>query len=100
MELLNHERCVAGNKELRDILRRAEALVNRTGGATQEDLKAILARLLDRAPEIGDASHSETLDARLLEEVAEYVRNFNALQQVIVRIRSALTNRRAPSKAA
>jgi hypothetical protein len=100
MEILNHERFVAGNNELREILGRAERLENRTGGGSREELTIIQAHLLAGTPEIGDASRSETLDAPLLDEVAEYVRNLRALQHVIEKIRVAMADRRVASIAA
>jgi hypothetical protein len=98
MELIDHERFLAGNEELRQLLRRANGVSNADGRATEADLLAIQARLQNLTPAIGDASRGETLDARLLGEVAEYINNLRALQTTIERIRNAPVDRRAPSE--
>ncbi len=100
MELHSHERFIAGNQELREILRRAEGVGSADGRVTEEDLTAIGVRLQNLTPEVGDASRSETLDVRSLGEVAEYVKNLRTLQQAIEKIRSAPADRRARSEPA
>jgi len=61
MEHQTHARFFSANQELRDFLRRAECLAHGIGTVTEEDLKTISLRLLNLAPEVGDASRSETL---------------------------------------
>ena len=100
MKRPNHGRFIAGNQELREILRRAEKLEKVPGTTNDRNLMKIGIRLLNQTPEIGDASRCETLDRALLDEVAEYVKNLLALQKVIETFRSAPVDRRAPTEAA
>jgi hypothetical protein len=90
MELYKHERFRAANQELWEFLRRVEALASRSGTVTETELKTILDRMLNLAPEVGDASRSETLDGNLLSGIQEYVQNFRALQQAIEKIRCVI----------
>jgi len=53
-----------------------------------------MARLLAIAPEIGDASRGVFLDAQLLGEIAEYVKNFRALQRAVERVHDVMLARR------
>src|ERR1700686_4911241 len=70
MEIQTHARFLAANQELRDFLRRVVCLANGAGKATDDDVEKISLRLMNLAPEVGDASRSETLDTCLLSEVA------------------------------
>src|SRR4029077_8997951 len=94
MNQYNHERFLSANQELRDFLRRVENLVHGTGTITDGDLKALSRRLSNLAPEIGDAAHSETLDAGLRNEVAEYVKNLRALQIALEKVRCIMLARK------
>ncbi len=87
MENQTHARIFSANQELRAFLRRAECLANGPGTVTEEDLNKISLRLMNLAPEIGDASRSETLDTGLQSEVAEYVKNLRALQGALEKVR-------------
>src|SRR5579863_675693 len=89
-----HERFLSANQELRDFLRGVENLANGTGTTTDGDLKALSQRLSNLAPEIGDASHSETLDAGLRNEVAEYVKNLRAVQIALEKVRCIMLARK------
>lgn len=100
MEPRRHIRFVAANQELRGLLARVEALANGTGNVTAYDLQGLAQRLQNIAPEIGDASRSETLDSALQIEVAEYVRNFRALQAALERVRCVMLSRRVQLEAA
>ena len=93
MELCKHERFQAANQELRGFLRRIEAMANGSATVTEAELKTILDRMLTLAPEVGDASRSETLDGNLLGGIEEYVQNFRALQQAIEKIRCVILGR-------
>jgi hypothetical protein len=99
LEHVHHDRFIAGNRELREILRRAEGLENADCRVTEEDLKIIRDRLLNVTPEIGEASRSVTLDADLQDQVAEYVKNLRALLHVMEKIRCNPGDRRVPSEA-
>jgi hypothetical protein len=94
MELQSHERFRAANQELREFLRRVESLANGSVRVREAELKTILDRMLNLAPEIGDASRSEILDGNLLNGIEEYVQNFRALQRAIEKIRSIMMGRR------
>jgi hypothetical protein len=100
MDQQNHERFLSANQELRDFLRRVENLVNGTGSITDGDLKALSQRLSNLAPEIGDASHSETLDTGLRIEVAEYVKNLRALQSALEKVHCIMLARKFQLEAA
>jgi len=80
MKNQTHTRFLSANQKLRDFLRRAEGLATKSGTVTEKDLKQFSMRLMTLAPEIGDASRSETLDTSLQHEIAEYVKNLRALQ--------------------
>jgi uncharacterized protein YigA (DUF484 family) len=94
MENQMHARFLSANHELRDFLRRVEHPANETGTVNEGDLEKIAQRLSNLAPEIGDASRSETLNARLQLEIAEYVKNLRALQDALERVRSFMRARR------
>lgn len=94
MNSRKHERFLCANQELRDFLGRVENLAKGTGTITDRDLKALSDRLSTLAPEIGDASRSETLDADLRSEVAEYVRNLRALQNALEKVRCIMLARK------
>ncbi|MGD0909618.1 MAG: hypothetical protein ABSA96_18715 [Candidatus Acidiferrales bacterium] len=92
--MANHDRSIAANRQLRDLLRRAVGFANGHGTSTERDLMAVLGRLLALKPEIGDASRGEILDAQLRDEIAEYVKNFRALQRTVEQIRNVMLARR------
>jgi hypothetical protein len=92
--MANHDRFIAANQQLRDLLRRAAGFANGNGASTERDLMTVLGRLLALKPEIGDASRGETLDAQLRDEIAEYVKNFRALQRTVEKIRNVMLARR------
>ena len=94
MENQTHARLLSANQELRGYLRWVERMANGTGTVTEEELNKISLRLMNLAPQVGDASRSETLDAALQSEVAEYVRNLRALQGAIKNVRCVLLARR------
>jgi hypothetical protein len=95
MENQTQDRTRSANQELRNFLRRVECLANGTGTMSEDDLQKVSQRLLNLAPEIGDASRSETLNAGLQSEIAEYVRNLKALQEVLEKVRCVMLARRA-----
>lgn len=94
MERQKHERFFAANEELRAFLQRVESLVSGTGTITECDLKALSQRLAMLAPEVGDASRGETLDAGLRNEVAVYVDNLRAVQGALERVRCVMLARK------
>ena len=94
MDPHKHERFLAANQDLRDFLGRVENLANGSGTITDGDLKALSRRLSTLAPEVGDASRSETLDADLRNEVAEYVKNLRALQTALEKVRCIMLARK------
>lgn len=100
MENQMHARFLSANQELRDFLRRVEHLANGAGTVNEDDLQKIAQRLLNLAPEIGDASRSETLNAGLQLEIAEYVKNLQALQGALERVRFVMRARRAQLESA
>jgi hypothetical protein len=90
MEIPSHNRFSAANQDLRDLLRRAARFANGNGTATERDVATLAVRLVCLAPEIGDASRGETLDAQLRNEIAEYVTNFRALQRAVEKVRDVM----------
>jgi hypothetical protein len=94
MQNNKHERFISANEELRDFLQRVEGLASGTCSISERDLQALSRRLLTLAPEIGDASRSETLDANLRNEVAEYVKNIRALQAALEKVRCVMLARK------
>ena len=94
MDEHKHERFLAANQGLRDFLHRVEKLVTGTGTITDGDLKALSQRLSNLAPEVGDASRGETLDADLRNEIAEYVKNLRALQTALEKVRCIMLARK------
>jgi hypothetical protein len=94
MEDLKHERFLAANGELRGFLQRVEDLVQGCGNITEGDLQTVSRRMANLAPEIGDAARSETLDAGLRYEVAEYVKNLRALQSALEKVRCVMLARK------
>lgn len=94
MDHQKHERFLSTNQELRDFLRRVENLAEGTGTITDGDLKALSQRLSTLAPEVGDASRSETLDADLRNEIAEYVKNLRAIQTALETVRCIMLARK------
>ena len=100
MDQHKHERFLAANQELRNFLRRVEDLTEGTGTITDGDLKALSLHLSTLAPEVGDASRSETLDAGLRNEVAEYVKNLRALQTALEKVRCIMLARKLQLEAA
>ena len=51
-------------------------------------------RLVNAPPGVGDAARSETLDAGLRSEIAEYVKNLRALMNTLKRARGLAVARR------
>src|SRR5258708_6936663 len=100
MKNQTHTRFLSANQKLRDFLRRAEGLATKSGTVTEKDLKQFSLRLMTLAPEIGDASRSETLDTSLQHEIAEYVKNLRALQGALEKVRSAMLSRQGQLEAA
>jgi hypothetical protein len=100
MENQMHARFLSANQELRDFLRHVERLANGTRTVSEDDLQETSERLLNLAPEIGDASRGETLSAGLQLEIAEYVKNLRALQDALERVRSLMCARRAQLESA
>ena len=94
MEYNKHERFLAANRELRDFLRRVEGLTTGTCSITEGDLKALSQRISTLAPEVGDASRSETLNLELRGEIAEYVNNLRALQIALEKVRCVMLARK------
>jgi ABC-type phosphate transport system auxiliary subunit len=94
MENSKHERFLSANEELRDFLQRVEGLASGTCSISDRDLQVLSQRLSTLAPEIGDASRSETLDADLRNEVAEYVKNLRALQTALEKVRCIMLARK------
>jgi hypothetical protein len=95
MDNLKHERFLCANQELRDFLCRVENLAKGKGTITDADLKALSQRLSTLAPEVGDASRSETLDADSRSEVAEYVKNLRALQIALEKLHFIMLARKS-----
>jgi predicted nucleic acid-binding Zn-ribbon protein len=87
MERQKHERFQSANQELRTFLIRVDGLVAGTCSITEKDLQSLSQRMSSVAPEVGDASRGETLDAGLQSEIAEYVKNLRALQTALEKIR-------------
>lgn len=100
MENQTHESFLSANQMLRDFLRRVECLANGTGTVTENDLQKVWHRLLNLAPEIGDASRGKTLDAGLQDEIAEYAKNLRALQGALEKLRCVMLARRTQWDAA
>jgi hypothetical protein len=94
METQTSERCHFANEELRDFLRQAENLASETTTIREEDVCELSMHLISRAPEIGDASRGETLDAGLRMEIGEYVKNLRALQTTLEMVHSAVIARK------
>ena len=80
MDSTMHERFQSANQELLCFLQRVDGLAAGTCSFTEKDLRSLSRRLSILAPEVGDASRGETLDAGLQQEIAEYVKNLRALQ--------------------
>jgi hypothetical protein len=94
MESHKHERFHSANEELSDFLQRVEGLAAGTCSISDRDLQALSKRLSTLAPEIGDASRGETLDADLQNEVAKYVMNLRALQTALEKVRCFMLARK------
>jgi len=94
MDQHKHERFLAANQELRDFLRRVEGLTTGTRSITEVDLTALSQRLSTLAPEVGDASRSETLNGDQRDEVAQYVNNLRALQIALEKVRCVMLARK------
>jgi len=86
MENQTHARFRWANQELREFLRRIASLANGTGTLSGGDLQRVAQRLMNTTPEIGDASRGGKLNADLQDQIAEYVRNFRALQGAMAKI--------------
>lgn len=89
-----HERFLSANRELLDFLRRVDGLANGTCSITEKDLRSLSQRLSILAPEVGDASRGETLDAGLQQQIAEYVKNLRALQIALEKVRCFMLARK------
>lgn len=94
MDHHKHERFLSANEELRDFLQRVEGLASGTGSINERDLNALSQCLSTLAPEIGDASRVETLDADLRNEMAQYVNNLRALQIALDKVRCIMLTRK------
>ena len=94
MDKNTHERFLSANDELRNFLQRVEGLATGTCLISEVDLQALSRRLSNLAPEVGDASRCETLDAGLRSEVAEYVKNLRALQSALETVRCFMLARK------
>ena len=94
MEIQPHARFLSANQELRDFLRLAEGLASQPGAVFERQLKTISMRLVNAPPGVGDAARSETLDAGLRSEIAEYVKNLRALMNTLKRARGLAVARR------
>jgi hypothetical protein len=94
MDQSNHERFLLANQGLREFLLRVENLATGNDTITDRDLRTLSERLSTLAPEVGDASRSETLDAGLRSEVAEYVKNLRALQIALEKVRCIMLARK------
>jgi hypothetical protein len=90
MTELNHEGFAVAINELRGFLRRMDA----TESVSEGDLRTVSHRIANLAPEVGEASRSATLNKFLQTEIAEYVRNFRALQAALDRLRFAMLARK------
>jgi hypothetical protein len=89
-----HIRFLSANKELRGILRQAEGAAKGACQVTDADFQTFSHRLSNCDFSIGDASRAETLDAELRSELAEYIRNFRAIQQALEKVRVLTLARR------
>jgi hypothetical protein len=89
-----HERFLSANKELRGILRRTEGAAKGACKVTDADFQTLSRRLSNCDFSIGEASRAETLDAELRSELAEYIRNFRAIQQALEKVRVLTLARR------
>ena len=86
MECLIHERFLSANQELIGFLHQVDGLTNGTSSITEKDLRCLSERISSLAPDVGDASRGETLDAGLQQEIAEYVKNLRALQTALEKV--------------
>ena len=87
MKIQSNERCHFANEELRDFLRQAKVLADKSDTIREADVLALSTRIAGNAPEVGDASRGETLDAGLRVEIGEYVKNLRAVQSTLERVR-------------
>jgi hypothetical protein len=94
MEHQIHERFLSANQDLLGFLRRVDGLTTGTCSITEKDLKSLSEHLSSLAPEVGDASRGETLDAGLQQEIAEYVKNLRALQTALEKVRCYMLARK------
>ncbi len=94
MNQQKHERFAIANQELTDFLRRIDGLARGTATVTEKDLQALSQRLSMLAPEVGDASRGETLDAELQNEIAKYVKNLRSLQIELEKLRCVMLARK------
>jgi hypothetical protein len=90
MQQYKHERFLIANEQLRGFLRRAESAANGTCMISDGDFQAWSRPLSLRDVSVGEASHSETLDTDLRNEIAEYVKNLSSLQTALETIRRIL----------
>jgi hypothetical protein len=94
MDSNKHERFLAANEELQDFLQHVEGLAGGICSISDRDLQRLSQHLSTLAPEIGDASRGETLDAGLQNEIAKYVSNLRALQIALEKVRCVMLARR------
>jgi hypothetical protein len=94
MENQKHERFLSANQELRAFLRRARDVARGIYTISEADLQSLSRRLSNCGYSVGEASRSETLDADLRSEIAEYVRNLRAIQKTLEKVRGVLQARR------
>jgi hypothetical protein len=89
-----HDRFLCANDELQGFLRRAEDIASGTCTISHADLQTLSRRLSNCDFSIGEASRAETLDADLRSQLAEYIRNFRAIQQELEKVRVLTLARR------
>jgi cephalosporin-C deacetylase-like acetyl esterase len=94
METETHARFRSANEELREFLRRIVSLANGAAALSENELQRGIQHLMKVTPEIGDASRAETLNPDLQDQIAEYVKNFRALQRAMARIHCVALARR------
>src|SRR5258708_35926334 len=98
MECLIHERFLSANQELIDFLHQVDGLTNGTSSITEKDLRSLSERISSLAPDVGDASRGETLDAGLQQEIAEYVKNLRPLQAALEKVNCFMLARKMQLK--
>ena len=94
MDYIKQEQFYSANQELRDFLKRVDGLTAGTCSITEDDLQALSQRLSTLAPEVSDASRSETLGVDSRDEMAQYVTNLRALQIALEKVRCVMLTRK------